>query len=69
MACGICTKVCPMKNINIKDAHPAFGKNCVSCGACLQDCPRNAMLHMKEKSPARYRNPHVSHEELMYAGK
>ena len=66
--CGICTKVCPMKNINLKDARPAFGKNCVSCGACLQDCPRNAMLHMKEKSPARYRNPHVSLEELMYPG-
>ena len=67
--CGICTKVCPMKNINIKDGHPSLGKNCVSCGGCLKNCPQNAMHHIKEKSSARYRNPHVSLEELMYPGR
>ncbi len=64
--CGICARVCPMKNIHIEDGHPAFGKNCVSCGACLQHCPQNSLHHKKEKSPARYRNPHIKLEELMY---
>lgn len=64
--CGICTKVCPMRNIRIEAGHPVFGEKCVSCGACLQHCPQNAMHHIKEKSPARYRNPHVRAEELMY---
>ncbi|MCR5342426.1 MAG: 4Fe-4S binding protein [Butyrivibrio sp.] len=43
---------------------PIFGSNCISCGACLQNCPQNAIHHRKEKSSARYRNPHISLEEL-----
>lgn len=66
VGCGICEKVCPMNNINIKNGIPSFEKNCISCGGCIQNCPNNAIHHKKEKSVARYRNPHVKVEELMY---
>ena len=64
--CGMCERACPMNNIRIENAHPVFGEKCVSCGACLQNCPQNAMHHKDEKSSARYRNPHIRPEELMY---
>lgn len=64
--CGFCTRVCPMKNIELTERTPHFNSNCVSCGACLQNCPQNAIHHKDEKSSARYRNPHIKPEELMY---
>ena len=64
--CGTCKKVCPMKNIEIKDRKPAFGKNCVSCGGCIQNCPAKALHHKDEKSSARYTNPNIKTEELFY---
>ena len=64
VGCKTCEKVCPMNNINIVENKPLFGNNCVSCGACIQHCPQNALHHIKEKSEARYRNPHVDLQEL-----
>ena len=64
--CGTCARVYPMENITITDNHPSFGHNCISCGACLQHCPANAIHHEKEKSSARYRNPNIDPDELMY---
>ncbi|WP_026670505.1 EFR1 family ferrodoxin [Butyrivibrio sp. AE3006] len=62
--CGTCACLCPMQNISIIGGAPIFDSNCISCGACLQNCPRNAIHHQKEKSSARYRNPHIGLEEL-----
>ena len=64
IGCKTCERVCPMRNISIADNKPLFGRNCVSCGACIQNCPTNALHHIKEKSEARYRNPHIELEEL-----
>lgn len=66
VGCGVCEKLCPMNNIKIENGTPCFNKNCVSCGACIQNCPNNAIHHNNEKSAARYRNPHISVNELMY---
>lgn len=43
--------------------------NCQTCLACVHACPRKAIgLTVPEKNPqARYRNEHVSLEELMQA--
>jgi len=63
--CGTCEKICPMNNIKVSGGKPSFGANCVSCGACIQNCPANALHHNKEKSNARYRNPHIDIRELL----
>jgi len=64
-SCGLCARVCPTNNITMKEGRPVFGKNCVSCGGCMQNCSQNAIHHRKEKSGARYRNPHVTTKELV----
>ncbi|MBO7393581.1 MAG: EFR1 family ferrodoxin [Abditibacteriota bacterium] len=64
--CGICAKVCPVGNIEVKDA-PVFSANCACCLACAHACPEKA-IHVKgERSAERWRNPEVSLEEIIRA--
>lgn len=73
IGCGICTKVCPAGCIHLESQHAVnTGKNCQACFACVQACPKKAILFgdipMKEPNPgARYRNPHVTLTELVMA--
>lgn len=64
--CGICAKVCPANNIAVTDKVTFFGY-CEVCYACLHNCPQNA-VHMKaEKSAVRFRNEHVSLQDIIQA--
>lgn len=52
--CGLCEKICPTKNIIVKDA-PIWGKNCTACLACLHRCPVRAIQYGKgTKNKGRY---------------
>lgn len=51
IGCGMCAKMCPKKNICIKDKKPKFGKNCMFCMRCINLCPTNAVLYRGEKLP------------------
>lgn len=62
--CGTCARICPLENISLVNSRPVFGTFCMSCGGCLQNCPASAIHHDREKSAARYRNPHVAVSEL-----
>lgn len=64
--CGTCAKVCPMKNVTVTDK-VEFGENCMSCYACTQNCPSNAIRVKGEKSKVRYRNPKVNLKEIIEA--
>ena len=60
---GICTEVCPVEIIEIKDkeAFPTLidggDKLCINCGHCVAVCPSGAMSHLamkpEECSPVR----------------
>jgi ferredoxin len=64
--CGICSKICPAKNITVSDKR-IFKDQCEGCLGCVHLCPKNA-IHMKnEKSMARWRNPDVSLNEIITA--
>lgn len=65
--CGTCVKVCPADNISVDNAKPVFGENCLSCLACTQNCPHNAIWLLEEKSSTRFRNRHVSLKEIINA--
>ena len=63
--CGICLKVCPVKNIEMLNKKPSWKQHCEQCMACLHWCP-NAAIEYKNDSlnKERYHNPHIKVEEL-----
>jgi ferredoxin len=64
--CGVCVKVCPVKNITVTDkVH--FNNSCESCQACVHQCPQNALHVKNERSNKRWRNPEVSLQEIITA--
>jgi ferredoxin len=65
-SCGICVKVCPVGNIELKDGKPVWNHNCEQCMACIQWCPVEAIQHgSKTINRKRYRHPDIRTEELM----
>lgn len=65
--CAVCAKVCPVDNIQVKQASPEFGDNCISCLACIQNCPQNTIYLKKEKNRSRFRNQHIKLKEIIDA--
>ena len=65
--CGVCAKVCPSGNIVVEGNRPQFKANCLSCYACIHNCPQIAIHKKNEKSAKRWRHPAVSLEELIAA--
>lgn len=43
ISCGICEKVCPVKNISLTDGKPTFQHKCAQCMACVAYCPKRAI--------------------------
>jgi len=41
--CGICVKVCPTRNIAVRDGHPEWRHRCHGCMACVAYCPAKAI--------------------------
>ncbi len=47
IGCTLCKKVCPMINAisgNRKEAHTVNPDFCVACGACIDKCPKDAIV-------------------------
>ena len=43
IGCGLCEKLCPMKNINIKDQKAVSSDRCTMCYRCINKCPGQAI--------------------------
>ena len=43
-SCGICVKICPMKNITISEGKTIHGKSCAACYACIHWCPTHSRI-------------------------
>lgn len=65
-SCGICKKVCPVKNITFdKNNKPVFNHRCEQCVACMQYCPKRAINYKQlTQKRRRYTNPTITHQEL-----
>ena len=64
--CGTCAKVCPANNISVNDK-VIFADKGEVCYACIHNCPKRA-IHVKfEKSKDRFRNEHISLNEIIEA--
>lgn len=65
--CGVCGRACPVGNIALPpEEGPRFAHRCELCLACLHACPA-AALDWKTGTvgKARYRNPHITPQELI----
>lgn len=57
-SCGICEKVCPLKNISVKEGKPVWQDRCTHCMACICRCPAEAIEYgSHSKGLIRYRCP------------
>lgn len=65
VGCGVCSKVCPVDNISIKNKQPKWNANCESCHACVHWCPKNAISLGKSKGRLQYHNPNVKMADLL----
>jgi len=64
--CGVCEKVCSVKNIEIKNCKPSWKNNCEQCMACIQYCPNEAIEYGDETiGRKRYHNPNISLKEMI----
>lgn len=68
IGCGICTQVCPMNNIELKNKQAFIGNNCITCLACFHWCPREAIHMSKEKDieyRSKYHHPDIHVKEII----
>ena len=64
--CGICKRVCPADNIEIKEGKPVWNHKCEQCLACIQWCPKQAIQYGKKtQERERCTNPFVSLKEFI----
>jgi len=53
-SCGHCVKMCPTKNITLKD-RPVWGSYCTQCLSCINRCPSRAIEYgKKSQKKGRY---------------
>lgn len=70
VGCGICTRVCPIGNFEIKDKKAVRKSNqCEFCLACAQLCPQKAIftLASDKNREARYINENITLSEIIKA--
>ncbi|HOD11911.1 MAG TPA: EFR1 family ferrodoxin [Candidatus Omnitrophota bacterium] len=64
--CGICQKVCCVKNIVIKDKTPFWQHHCELCMACFHWCPREAIeFGRATKGKKRYHHPAAKLQDFL----
>ena len=57
--CGLCEKLCPLGNIELKDGKPVWRGNCTHCMACICHCPEGAIEYGKASiGKPRYKCPY-----------
>ncbi|GHV27803.1 iron-sulfur protein [Clostridia bacterium] len=65
-ACGLCSKICPVHNIEVKDSKPIFDDKCEQCMACIQFCPHRAINYRgKTQKRKRYHHPDITAADLI----
>jgi ferredoxin len=68
--CEICSKICPVHNIEMLKGKPTWLHQCEQCFACLQWCPQEAIQYGK-KTPKyqRYHHPEITLKDLLNQAK
>ncbi|MFC1485167.1 EFR1 family ferrodoxin [bacterium] len=62
---GICSKVCPVNNIDLVNGKPVWKGNCEQCFACIHWCPERAIQYKKLTfKKQRYHNKFVNLDDM-----
>ncbi len=64
--CSLCTKICPVSNIDMMDNVPVFSNKCEKCLGCIHSCPTKSLRfkRMPKKPNFQYRHPKIKLKEL-----
>lgn len=58
VGCGVCVKVCPLRNVSMEKGRPKWEDHCTHCMACICKCPKEAIEYGKRsKGKPRYQCP------------
>ena len=49
IGCGLCEKLCPMKNITIEEQKAVSSDRCTMCYRCINKCPKQALTLLGKK--------------------
>ena len=64
--CGLCSRVCPAHNIELRNGIPKWKHHCELCLSCLNLCPSKSLQYGKmTEGKQRYKNPYVDVKDLM----
>jgi len=65
-SCGICARICPVRNVEMVGGRPVWQHRCEQCFACLQWCPEEAIQFSGGTvGKARYHNPRVTVRDML----
>lgn len=66
ISCGLCAKVCPVNNIEMRNQFPSWQHKCEKCLACIHWCPCEAIEYGENTvGRTRYRNPNIKVEDII----
>ena len=63
--CAICTRVCPVHNIQMVDKRPVWQHQCQMCFACDEWCPQSAIHHWSRADGVKYHHPDVKIKDML----
>lgn len=64
--CGLCSRICPTRNITVTDETVTWGSNCTWCYACIHWCPQEAVeIGGRTKGRRRYHHPDVTVKDMV----
>jgi len=63
--CGLCERICPVRNIDLESEKPTWLHKCEHCMACISWCPQKAIEYgARTQNRRRYMNPYVKAEDI-----
>ena len=71
VGCGICSEVCPQRNIVLANGKSRNGDNCTQCLACVHFCPQQAveLNHKPTPKAHQYHHPKVTVGDMGHTAK
>lgn len=65
IGCGTCSRICPVKNIEMINDRPSWQHYCEFCLACFHWCPEEAIESGELKNTVRYHHPDVEISDML----